>query len=112
MPDPTTGSVFHLATPSDWAAAQDSGEVAPPSLALEGFIHCSRPDQLEGTISRHFDGVDELVLLRLDLAAMGDAIVWDEVRAGERYPHVYRPLAVTEVVEAIRWHRGTTALPT
>jgi uncharacterized protein (DUF952 family) len=98
-------AIYHLATPEEWAAAQATGAVAPPSLAAEGFVHCSREEQLEGTIAVHFDGVDELVLLRLHEERLGEALRWDVSRAGETYPHVYRAIDVDEVAEVIPWHR-------
>jgi uncharacterized protein (DUF952 family) len=98
-------AIFHLATPEEWAVAQATGAVAPPSLASEGFVHCSREEQLEGTIGVHFAGVDELVLLRLHEDGLGDALRWEESRPGETYPHVYRAIALDEVAEVVPWHR-------
>lgn len=102
-----TGSeeLFHLATPDQWAAAQRTGTIAPPSLELEGFVHCSTGAQLAGTIERHFAGVDELALLRLDPTSLGDALRWEEVRPGQLYPHVFRAIRVDEVVEVRPWVR-------
>jgi uncharacterized protein (DUF952 family) len=99
--------IVHLATPEEWAAAQASGEVAPASLAAEGFIHCSRPDQVPGTIERHFVGIDELVLLRLDPDSLGDDLRWEEGRPGEDFPHVYRAIRVDEVLGAEPWTRDS-----
>ncbi|MDQ2648167.1 MAG: DUF952 domain-containing protein [Actinomycetota bacterium] len=97
--------VFHLATPEQWATAQTTGIIAPPSLELEGFVHCSTEEQLAGTIDRHFTGVDALALLRLDLTALGDDLRWDEVRPGQVYPHVYRAIRVDEVLDVRPWTR-------
>lgn len=98
--------IFHLATPEQWVVAQASGTVVPPSLATEGFVHCSTDDQIEGTIGRHFDGVAELVLLRLHEDGLGDDLRWEESRPGELYPHLHRAIALAEVAEAIPWRRG------
>ena len=98
--------IFHLATPDEWAAAQARGSVEPPSLAAEGFVHCSVEDQLDDTIARHFDGVDDLVLLRLHADGVADALRWEEGRPGEDFPHVYRAIRLDEVAEAIPWHRA------
>lgn len=97
--------VFHLATPDEWATARATGSVAPPSLATEGFVHCSTADQVDDTIARHFTSVDALVLLRLRVAELGDALRWEESRPGEAFPHVYRAIAVDEVVDAVHWRR-------
>jgi uncharacterized protein (DUF952 family) len=103
--------IFHLATLDEWATAQAYGTVTA-TVATEGFVHCSTPGQLAGTIARHFAGVDRLVLLRLDAGALGESLVWEEGRPGEVFPHLYRPIAVAEVLEALPWRRGETALPT
>jgi uncharacterized protein (DUF952 family) len=105
------GAIFHLATLEEWAAAQAGGAVTA-TVAREGFVHCSTAGQLAATIERHFPGVDQLVLLRLDAAALGEALVWEEGRPGELFPHLYRPIAVAEVLDAVPWQRGETALPT
>ncbi len=105
-----TEAIFHLATPEGWATATATGEVAPESLASEGFVHCSTEAQLASTIERHFAGVDELVLLRLDRERLAPDLQWEEVRPGEVYPHVHRPIRIDEVLETIAWSRadGTT----
>jgi uncharacterized protein (DUF952 family) len=105
MSDHADADVFHLATVPQWEAALASGVVAPPSLEAEGFVHCSTDAQLAATIERHFGGVDELALLRLDLTALGDDLVWEEGRPGMVFPHVYRALKVDEVLEVRPWRR-------
>lgn len=98
-------AIFHIATPESWAAAQAVGEVAPFSLADEGFVHCSTESQLEGTIARHFGAHDELVLLRLRRDALDAELRWEEAGHGGAYPHLYRPISLSEVAEAIPWRR-------
>jgi uncharacterized protein (DUF952 family) len=103
--------IFHLTTPAEWATARERGSVSPPSLATEGFVHCSTADQLEGTIARHFAGVDELVLLRLHEEPLGEDLRWEESRPGERYPHLYRAIGLDEVAEVIPWRADVTDRP-
>jgi uncharacterized protein (DUF952 family) len=101
----TEQALWHLALPEEWATAQATGFVAPPSLDAEGFVHCSTEEQVDGTIARHFAGVDELVLLRVDHRDLGDSLRWEESRPGEPFPHVYRAIRVDEVTEVVAWHR-------
>jgi uncharacterized protein (DUF952 family) len=89
--------LLHITTAAGWAAAQAAGEVAPDSLAAEGFVHCSTRDQLAGTLARHFAGAGGLTLLVLDPDALGAALRWEESHRGERYPHVYGPIPVAAV---------------
>jgi uncharacterized protein (DUF952 family) len=92
------GEIVHVATPSEWAAARRTGQIAPPSLATEGFVHCSTRAQLAGTLERHFAGAGPLVLLLLDEGAIAPDLRWEEGRPGERFPHVYAAIPVTAVV--------------
>jgi uncharacterized protein (DUF952 family) len=98
-------TIFHLATPDEWAEAQARGTVEPASLASEGFVHCSTAEQLAGTIERHFAGVPALALLRLDADSLAPDLRWEESRPGEVYPHVYRAIRVDEVLEVQPWSR-------
>lgn len=109
MASDQASAVYHLATPAGWERAQARRE--PVSADPDGFVHCSTQEQLMGTIERHFGGVDELVLLRLDTDALGDDLRWEESRPGELYPHLYRPLFLDDVVEVVWWRRGETDLP-
>lgn len=89
--------LLHITTPAEWEAARATGEVAPPSLATEGFVHCSTRDQLPTTLARHFAGAGELALLVVDPGALGAELRWEESHPGEHYPHVYGPIPVAAV---------------
>ena len=91
--------LFHIVRSADWAAAQQSGEYAPPSLASEGFIHLSAEHQVAGTLGRFYAGVPDLCLLVLDESALGSALCWEEGEPGELFPHLYRALTLDEVLE-------------
>ena len=106
---PSTGCsevrIFHIATATDWAAAQASGSYTTSTRGVsvldEGFIHASREDQWEGVRDRYYADVAEpLVLLAIDTDLLDVPVVEEEVPGGETFPHVYgaiRPAAVVEV---------------
>jgi uncharacterized protein (DUF952 family) len=98
--------VFHLVLPDGWAEAERTGTVVPPTFAAEGFVHCSTGAQLAATVARHYAGVGELVVLRLDRDRIAPDLRWEPGRPGVDFPHVYRPLERADVVEVIRWRRG------
>lgn len=109
-----SGRIFHLIEAPAWRSAQQLGQVTPPSLLSEGFVHCSSREQVVGTIERHFDGIDHLVLLELDADVLGDDLCWEESRPGEAYPHLYRPIDPLEIIAAYEWSRsadGSVHLP-
>ena len=96
-------ALYHLATVGEWAAHRDAGAIAPPSLAAEGFVHCSWGRQVAGTVAKHFDGVTDLLALRLDPAALGDVALVEEdsYGSGQAFPHAYGPIPLDAVVEAV-----------
>ncbi len=95
-------ALFHLASPDEWAAHQAQGSIAPPSLASEGFVHCSWGHQVAGTVGRHFAGAEALLALRLDPDALdSELVVEDSYGSGQAYPHVYAPIPTAAVVETV-----------
>ncbi len=105
-------TILHLAEPDDWAAAVDAGTYTMSTrgrtLADEGFIHCSRPEQVEAVANGFYADLDQLVVLTIDTARVG-APIRDEPPApgsDERFPHIYGPLPVAAVVRTTPWRRA------
>ena len=91
--------LYHLATADDWAAARVAGSIAPPSLADEGFVHCSWGHQVAGTVAKHFAGATDLLALELDPGALGDVelVEEDSYGSGQAFPHVYGAIPAAAV---------------
>lgn len=64
----------------------------------DGFIHLCTPEQLDGTISRHFSEKGALVIVQLDTKRLGDALRMEPSRGGALFPHLYRALRLDDVV--------------
>ena len=94
--------IVHLMTPHAWAATSD-GALRPPSLAQEGFVHCSAPAQVAAVANARFHDEDTLVMIVLDPRELRSDVVWeDSYDAGQRFPHVYGPIdrqAIARIVE-------------
>ncbi|MFE7412821.1 DUF952 domain-containing protein [Streptomyces laurentii] len=97
--------LLHLVLLDDWSADPDR-PYAPPSLADEGFTHCS-PDEpmILANADRYFrDAPGALLVLVLDEARLRSEVRWEESR-GVLFPHVHGPVdrdAVTAVLEVRR----------
>ena len=95
------GPLLHLAVAGEWERAEVTGtyerSTIDTSLAEEGFIHCSFPDQVQATADRYYRGRDDIVLLRIDPDRLGADVVVEEARSGEQFPHVYGPIPVAAV---------------
>lgn len=103
--------IHHIALVADWLAAVAAGEYRVSTLGRtleqEGFIHCSRPEQVEPTLRRFYDDVSEpLVLLTVDTSRLGTPVVDEEVPGGEVFPHVYGPIPAAAVTAAVPLRRG------
>lgn len=105
----TRRTLLHLALRGEWEAAVAAGgpydrSTIGVSLADEGFIHCSFPDQVVATAARYYAGRDDVVVLVLDPARLDAVIrVEDLGGTGVGFPHVYGsiPLAAVVAVEDV-----------
>ena len=91
--------LLHVATTADLERARRDGIYRCASLDAEGFIHCCERDQLAGVLARHFGGVDDLVLLSIDRAALDVEVRHEGADEGPRFPHVYGPVRLDAVLE-------------
>ena len=95
--------IFHIALPIEWAEAQETGAytISTRGLTLEqqGFIHCSKEDQVEPVRSAFYDDLPDLLLLTIDTDLLDSPWQYDEVPGGEEFPHIYGPLNVDAVVD-------------
>ena len=91
--------IFHLTYKNAWEAARSTGEYAAPSLAEEGFIHCSKDiPQLIMVAGRLYPGETKLLVLDVDLDKLTSPIKHEPSRSGEVYPHIYGTLNAVAVV--------------
>jgi uncharacterized protein (DUF952 family) len=99
--------IHHLALLRDWDDAVETGAYRVSTIGRtiddEGFIHASTAEQVQGTASRFYRGVDEpLVMLLLDterLESVGVPVHFDEVAPGVLFPHLYAEIPVSAVDE-------------
>lgn len=93
--------IYHIVLPEDWAAF-DTDLYFARSLEMEGFIHCSFVDQLDGVIKRYYAGADEVVVLTIETDRLMSRVVNEPSTANEIYPHIYGPVNRDAIVAADR----------
>lgn len=107
--------IFKIVTAADWTGWKDSGTYAGSADdARDGFIHLSARGQVTGTLDKHFAGLDDLVLVMVDSAAIADRLRWEPSRGGDLFPHVYGDLPFAAVTGHTRLRIGSNgrhALP-
>ena len=133
-----TTIILHIAKRSDWTEAQRLGNYTADSLDTEGFIHCSKPDQVIAVANFIFRGQSNLVILEIDEAKVIPEIRFENLDGGNSsgddellgecsdtaafsrsveeklFPHIYGPLnldAVTQVVDFDPLPDGSFELP-
>ncbi|HZM58951.1 MAG TPA: DUF952 domain-containing protein [Vicinamibacterales bacterium] len=92
--------IFHITTERAWAEANAQHAYTADSLATEGFIHCSKADQVVWVANQRFRGRTDLVLLHIDPSRLDAKVVYENLEGGEQlFPHVYGPIPVSAVVD-------------
>jgi len=99
--------IWHLALAEDWDEAVATGSYRVSTLgrtlAQEGFIHCSRPEQAPGVAARFYaDVTAPLRILVMDddgVRASGVEVKDEDAGNGELFPHIYGAIDPAWVVE-------------
>ena len=90
-------SIYHICPKTEWENARRTGSLVNNSLVEEGFIHCSRIEQIPEVARRFFHGIPNLLLLEIDLDKLSAEVRWELV-GDQRFPHVYGPLNLDAII--------------
>jgi uncharacterized protein (DUF952 family) len=107
-------TIYKICPAALWREAERTGVFRGSPVDLrDGFIHFSTAGQVAETAARHFAGQDELVLVAVDAAALGDQLRWEPARGGALFPHLYGtlPLRAVRRVEALPLADGRHVFP-
>ena len=94
--------IYKIFREAEWARLLHDGETpgAPVDIA-DGFVHFSTAEQVAETAAKHFKGEMGLWLLALEADSL-DPLKWEPSRGGALFPHLYRPLRLTDITWARR----------
>jgi len=91
--------IYKILSRAEWDAAKAVGRFEGSAVDhQDGFIHLSAADQAQTTAALYFKGLPDLVLLGVEAEGLGEALKWEASRGGALFPHLFRPLLVSEVV--------------
>jgi uncharacterized protein (DUF952 family) len=108
-------NIVHITSRKDWSEAMRAGQYIPASLKSDGFIHCSTFTQALPVAEKYYKGQSGLVLLVIDPARLASDLKWDPpsegapppgVREGEVFPHIYGPINLDAIVQALDFAPG------
>jgi uncharacterized protein (DUF952 family) len=103
--------IVHMTPRDQWEESLKVGSHTADSLATQGFIHCSMPEQVVKVANKHYRGQNGLVLLVIESDRVGAAVKFEppinpqtgdyEPGVDEHYPHIYGTINVDAVVKVI-----------
>ena len=106
--------VYHLVSPAWWETFADKDYYESETLQEETFIHFSTREQVNGTLSNFFKGVQRIFLLHIDASKLTSTLVFEDLfRIGIEFPHLYGCLnkdAVMEVQELLADEKGILSI--
>jgi uncharacterized protein (DUF952 family) len=91
-------TIYKICGTDEWADARASGiYVGSKADARDGFIHFSAAHQVRATAAKHFAGREDLLLIKIRAARLGEALKWEPSRGGDLFPHLYGHLNLDDV---------------
>jgi uncharacterized protein (DUF952 family) len=91
--------IYKIFRGPEWDHLRQAGSTAgAPVDVADGFVHLSAAPQVRETAAKWFAGVERLVLLACDADALGSSLRWEPSRGGALFPHLYRPLLLSDVL--------------
>lgn len=94
-------TIYKICPRSLWHEAESAQVFRGAPVDLDdGFIHFSSAEQVAETAAKHFAGQDDLLLVHVNGALLGERLLWETSRGGALFPHLYGTLdfsAVTKV---------------
>lgn len=91
---------YKILTSAQWIQFETDGIFhGAPVDDVDGFIHLSTADQLQGTLDKHFSGQSDLVIATIDLTAVAADLKWELSRGDAWFPHIYGTLPITAVTD-------------
>lgn len=91
--------IYKILRADEWADLQGRGLTAgSPADLADGYVHLSTAAQLPGTLAKHYAGEGPLHLLACEADRMAPDLRWEPAREGALFPHLYRPLRLTDIL--------------
>ncbi len=103
--------ILHLLSRKSWIEAQEVGQLIAPSVAIEGFAHCSTEHQMVDVANKYYRGTRDMVLLNIDPDKLTSPLKFEPpahldgspaLPHEPMFPHIYGPInldAVNEVID-------------
>lgn len=90
--------IYHITNPAAWKKGQQDDRYIPEGFEQEGYIHCSKQEQIVGVGERYYAGQSGLLILGINPDKLTAKLVFENLIGGEElFPHIYGPLNLDAV---------------
>ena len=98
----TDNYIYKILTKNQWNKIKENEKFKGTDKDLQdGFIHFSTKKQLQGTLNNYFKNQKNLIILKIKLSNE-NALLWEEDKNGNVFPHLYDELNLKDIVERIK----------
>lgn len=91
--------IAHICSKHSWQTALRLGVYHNETLESEGFIHCSKPEQVLFVANRFFQNTSGLVILWINPQKLIAPLQWDQAD-NQIFPHLYGEINL-DAVESV-----------
>ncbi|KAJ0979984.1 hypothetical protein J5N97_015458 [Dioscorea zingiberensis] len=90
--NPREEFVYRVSTAAEWDELQAKGATLGGDIDHStGCIHLSTINQVKMVLGNFFRGREDLFLLQVDTAKLGDGLIYEAVDETNYFPHFYGP---------------------
>jgi len=92
--------IYKICRQAIWDEATAKGRFDGAGIDLEdGYIHFSTAEQVAETAWLHFNGIEDLVLVKVRVDGL--PVKWEVSRGGQSFPHLYEALSFGYVEDVL-----------
>ena len=89
--------IYKICDRTEWEIAKERDVFKGSGIDLtDGFIHFSTSEQVKETAKLHFNGVKNLLLIKVNTEKL--EIKWETSRNNKLFPHLYDVMQLSNVV--------------
>ena len=103
--------LFKILTQADWAKVEAGQDVQSPIDITDGFVHFSTAEQVQDTLDKWFQGVEDALLVAFIDHDFPNTLKWEPAREGELFPHVYGRVAPRHIRGVWKMEIGPSGAP-
>ncbi|MEZ4903918.1 MAG: DUF952 domain-containing protein [Spirosomataceae bacterium] len=94
--------IYHIITKERWAEFEYKAAYTSDTLTAEGFIHCSRKEQIAGVLTRFYAEIENLLLMEIDESKLTSPLLYEPATdVVDTFPHIYGPINCGAIVSVV-----------